>query len=247
MGHNHRLSNRHCGRNLLTRSHLTPEQGHSAAVWLSGGARTVHAFDFFREPHSRAALELLQRLYPGRLVAHAGDTAVEVPRAKLGRSCDLVVIDGGHSYANVVTDLVNLQAHATAEARFLFDDVCNVSGCESWNDGGAIHQGGPTLATCDLVRSGALRPLWTAFGGVRTFAAFARGDTPLRAPPSTGAEPRLPGCAPPCVLRWGARDSPVPSAGRIMQRTWDGHDSPFGDRARGSQRRLSGCAGRRAG
>ena len=214
--------------------------GHSAATWLSAGAKKVHAFDFFRDAHTRAALELLQRRFPDQLVPHAGDATVEVPRAALEQPCDLVVIDGGHSYANVVSDFASMQAHAAPTARFLFDDVCDVEACESYMDGGAIHQGGPTLATCDLERAGLLRLEASAFGGVRQWATFVRG----LAVTSTGATacanasrdaPLVPGCAPRCRLRWGG------SGARQMQRIWDGHDSPFGDRARAAQQTLSGC------
>lgn len=220
--------------------------GHSALLWLVAGARRVESFDLFDAAYSGASLAYLQRRFPGRLNAHRGDSRQVASRAglRLSAPCDLVVIDGKHTYENVLADFAHLRAHATADARFLFDDVCEARRCEDWHEGGNIHLAEPTLAVCDLLRSGALqRPLpgETAYGGVRQWVVLRpsanrtlmRG---LRGHSGERGTPTIPGCARRCKLKWSTR---------LAQRGWaDDATNPFGRRAREAQERVavaSGC------
>lgn len=159
-----------------------------------------------------------------------------------------------------MSDFAHLRRHASAHARFVFDDVCEHSRsaslpharqlrrssradlpargrCEDWHEGGNIHLGAPTLAVCDLVRSGALLPPAegeAAYGGVRQWVVL-RASASLFAS-ANGSAPTVPACKPRCKMRWTTR---------IAQRAWtDDAVSPFGRRARQAQarvRRASGC------
>ena len=121
--------------------------GHSTAVWLSSNKHaTVESFDLYKTRASHAALHLLQQRFPGRLTAHRGDSLSTVARARLPRRCDLVHVDGRHSFRHVVADALNMIPLAAPTAIFLFDDQCRASSC----DAGSTVAGEPTLATCEL-------------------------------------------------------------------------------------------------
>ena len=224
--------------------------GHSAAVLLSSSpVLTLESFDLLSLPHSEATLRYIQRQFPSRVHAHKGDSALTVPNARLRSPCDLVLVDGRHQFQAVIRDVINLQRHASPDALYLVDDVCDRRRCESWNEGGAVHFGGPTLAVCELIRSGLMVMVDSAFGGVRQWvllraaanstARFAEiAAKKVRARSQGGAAPEvvLPchpaGTTPPrCKVRWTRH---------LSQRTWNGLDgSPFGKRERSDQQRMT--------
>jgi len=129
--------------------------GHSAAVWLLASPTSeLHTFDIFSARTSLSCLKHLQRRFPGRLTAHRGDSLSTVPHARLPRPCDLIHIDGRHSFLNVVADAVNMLAHhATPHTQLVFDDQCNAAACNATS----TVAGEPTLATCELERAGFLQ------------------------------------------------------------------------------------------
>jgi hypothetical protein len=74
--------------------------GHSAAVFLHANPDvTLHTFDLFRAKEMRACLEFMQRLFPGRIHAHRGDSRLTVPNATITPKCALVHVDGKHDCA----------------------------------------------------------------------------------------------------------------------------------------------------
>ena len=111
--------------------------GHSTAIWLSSNPTArVHSFDLFDHTWSMGAVRILQARFPGRLTVWKGDSLRTVPRwraAEPGARCDLVHVDGKHSYFNAVFDFVNLQLHSHAHALYLFDDQCDPTGCDVLN------------------------------------------------------------------------------------------------------------------
>ena len=130
--------------------------GHSTAVWLSANRwSTVESFDLYKTRASHAALHLLQQRFPGRLTAHRGDSLSTVARARLPRRCDLVHVDGRHSFLHVMADALNMIPLAAPTAIFLVDDQCRASSC----DAGSTVAGEPTLATCELEKARFLQVL----------------------------------------------------------------------------------------
>ena len=101
----------------------------------------------------RPNLLFLQRLFPGRLTAHVGDSLRTIPAANLSTPCDLVHVDGRHSYANTRQDTINFMQKARPSALYLFDDQCDPRKCSGPNAGVAAQ---PSLATCDMVEAGLL-------------------------------------------------------------------------------------------
>jgi hypothetical protein len=150
--------------------------GHSTALWLSANpTATVDTFDIFN-PHltgfMRPNLLLLQRLFPGRLTAHVGDSLRTIPAANLLPPCDLVHVDGRHSYDNTRQDTINFMRISRPSTLYLFDDQCDPLKCSGPNAGVAEP---PTRATADLVSEGLLVPVTGVFKGNRQFALFRRG------------------------------------------------------------------------
>ena len=149
--------------------------GHSTALWLAlNPTATVDTFDLFDKRITgfmTPNLHLLQRIFPGRLTAHQGDSLKTVAAASLVAPCDLVHVDGRHSYENVMHDAMNLMRKSRPSALYLFDDQCNARNCSAPNSRVAAA---PGLATCDMVLAGLLEPVATVFEGERQFALFRR-------------------------------------------------------------------------
>ena len=147
--------------------------GHSTALWLSANpTATVDTFDLFN-PHltgfMRPNLLLLQRLFPGRLTAHVGDSLRTIPAANLSTPCDLVHVDGRHSYANTRQDTINFMRISHPSTLYLFDDQCDPLKCSGPNAGVAEP---PTRATSELVSEKLLVPVTAILEGNRQFALF---------------------------------------------------------------------------
>lgn len=151
--------------------------GHSTALWLSANpTATVDTFDLFN-PHltgfMRRNLILLQRRFPGRLIAHVGDSLRTIPAINnLSSPCDLVHVDGRHSYTNTRQDALNLMRISRPSALYLFDDQCDPHNCSGPN---AAVAEPPTRATSSLVKAGLLVPVTSILKGNRQFALFRRG------------------------------------------------------------------------
>ncbi len=147
--------------------------GHSTALWLSANpTATVDTFDLFNPRLTgfmRPNLLLLQRLFPGRLTAHVGDSLRTIPAANLSTPCDLVHVDGRHSYENTRQDTINFVRTSRPSTLYLFDDQCDPLKCSGPNAGVAEA---PTRATADLVRAGFLVLVMGVFKGNRQFALF---------------------------------------------------------------------------
>ena len=176
--------------------------GHSTAVWLSANPTAiVHSFDLFHMFGLGCVAELHRRFGAHRLVIHRGDSVKTVPATPLP-PCDLVHVDGRHSYGNTLRDFLNLLPKSSPHAAFLFDDQCDAAYCSV----PSLVPGEPTLATCDLVVSGVLTPIVTFLNGTRQFALYRRNATTVM--PSGSDLP----CSPLCKIRW---------ADEQLQRKWD--------------------------
>jgi len=170
--------------------------GHSTAIWLSANpsARVV-SFDLFMNRFSLPCVQYLRTRFPDRLEIHRGDSMRTVPRAHPSTRCDLVHVDGRHSYAYTVMDFLHLVHKSHPATLFIFDDQCNPTACDAIN----AVPGEPTLATCDLVSSQLLEPLVTFYSGARQFALF-RMCNASRALKQED-QPKLP-CSPLCDIKW---------------------------------------------
>lgn len=114
--------------------------GHSAAAWTD---RYPHAryisFDVFNKNVSHAARAHLRTRNIQYVI---GDTAKTLLSNEF--ACDVISIDGDHSFRGAVTDLLNMQRHANPDHLLIVDDLS----CKFW----WCHQ--PTQAWELMVSSG---------------------------------------------------------------------------------------------
>ena len=85
--------------------------GHSAAGWLCAHPTAFyHSFDLVRYKATRIAIPFLGEAFPGRFNVTAGNTATTLPAAaKEGLRCDVISIDGDHSFSGALRDLTNMR------------------------------------------------------------------------------------------------------------------------------------------
>ena len=110
--------------------------GASAAVWLHANAHTrVLSFDLLSYTYSNATAEWLRdRFGADRLEVVRGDSAVTIPRwarahlhAGAGGAfagCDVIMVDGEHTYAGELANLRSLRAMAAQPRNVLIHDDC---------------------------------------------------------------------------------------------------------------------------
>ena len=86
--------------------------GESSFLWLSAKQNIhVYSFDLGRHSYARPLAEYLQGMFPGRLTLVWGDSTMSVPvfaQHNPQITCDLMFVDGGHSYTTALADFNNL-------------------------------------------------------------------------------------------------------------------------------------------
>ncbi|ESN98381.1 hypothetical protein HELRODRAFT_192900 [Helobdella robusta] len=106
--------------------------GHSSFNFLTSNLKaSVYSFDLGSHKYARKMAELLpgllnlKGLQGERLTVRFGDSTVEVPKAisegKLPL-CDLMFVDGGHTYPIARADLLNFARHSNEDNLIIFDD-----------------------------------------------------------------------------------------------------------------------------
>ena len=103
--------------------------GHSlVAVLLANADVTAHVFDLFKWQYSWPAAKLLNASFGGRLHFHPGWSHQTLPpftahaRAE-GITCDLMLVDGGHTFRAARSDIHELQAVASSRTLLVTDDI----------------------------------------------------------------------------------------------------------------------------
>ena len=113
--------------------------GHSAFQWLvaSSNSTKLYSFDLCsRYSYTNTMAAYINETFPNRFNLACGDSAHTVPMAThLYGKCDLVIIDGGHSFPVAWNDITNMQKLANMNGHILLaDDVPSKSGSTSaWN------------------------------------------------------------------------------------------------------------------
>mmetsp|Transcript_39581 Transcript_39581/g.69603 ORF Transcript_39581/g.69603 Transcript_39581/m.69603 type:complete len:287 (-) Transcript_39581:273-1133(-) len=128
--------------------------GASALVWLHANTRArVFTFDLAERPYTNATLDWLNSQYNGRLTMIAGDSDRTIPWFANSHaavlSCDLVFVDGAHSYAGELSNILNFQrlARCTGSHYIMDDCSCTESKLPT------------TMAFEEAVRRSALKPV----------------------------------------------------------------------------------------
>ena len=106
--------------------------GHSAWAMLSGASPTAQmvSFDLISKSYTQACHRVLRSTFPRRHRLVDGSSNVSIPQfisQNLAHRCDLIFVDGGHTEADAISDLLHMSLLATSQALVVMDDV----GCAS--------------------------------------------------------------------------------------------------------------------
>lgn len=154
--------------------------GHSTTTFLEANpTANVINFDLPLLPWAKSARAYIKTRYGERVEIRDGPskrTILEHASRKAFR-CDLVVVDGEHTYAGTLLDLVRLLQFAPCGAPVLVDDVCDRERCHghaipilgqssSRFINGTNHPSlvGPTMAWYEAVRAGHVELVQGWFG-----------------------------------------------------------------------------------
>jgi len=140
--------------------------GHGTLRWLLHSNATVYSFDIGTHNYSIPAAKFLFEKFPGRHIVNWGDSTETIPKFKEEHpdvKCNLIFVDGGHSFAVAEADLKNFGGMFNSSYNVLMiDDVmCRSNFCK-----------GPNDAWDQLIQSGAAvqTSASSAEGGERGFA-----------------------------------------------------------------------------
>mmetsp|Transcript_70913 Transcript_70913/g.122913 ORF Transcript_70913/g.122913 Transcript_70913/m.122913 type:complete len:299 (+) Transcript_70913:98-994(+) len=135
--------------NLSTICETGFNAGHSALRFLAQSQATVYEFDLCEHPYTQPAAAYLSSKYPGRLHLTCGDSAATLPAFRSSYpaiKCDLIIVDGGHSFEAAESDLFHLAKMASENAVVSMDDTpCSASWCD-----------GPNRAWADFAAKGCI-------------------------------------------------------------------------------------------
>lgn len=106
--------------------------GHSSFNFLTANRQLiVHSFDLGSHRYAHSMAEFMSKQFPGRFFVHFGDSTKTVPdfiRSDPDYRCDLLYVDGGHTYNVALADMMNFASAANVEngALIVFDDYPSV-------------------------------------------------------------------------------------------------------------------------
>src|SRR3989339_1015040 len=106
--------------------------GHSAENFFQNCPQLelLISFDIEKHPYTKIAREYLENKYKDRTLFIPGDSAITLPEFVKNRTapkCDLIYIDGSHSYEGTLSDIINTQQLAHENTILWIDDYFNPS------------------------------------------------------------------------------------------------------------------------
>jgi len=105
--------------------------GATALIWLHSNRNAkVYCFDLPERLYTNATVDGLNGRYGGRLELIRGDSRTTIPdfaqsRGPRGLSCDLVLVDGDHSFAGELANVRNFRQLASCSGCPYIMDDCN--------------------------------------------------------------------------------------------------------------------------
>ena len=100
--------------------------GHSAFMWLVGSKAKLYSFDLGQHGYVRGMAEYMSKTFPGRFNITYGSSEKTVPeftKANPDIKCDVLSVDGAHTYHMAKIDMTNFQKLASNVTNVLiFDD-----------------------------------------------------------------------------------------------------------------------------
>mmetsp|Transcript_46181 Transcript_46181/g.86180 ORF Transcript_46181/g.86180 Transcript_46181/m.86180 type:complete len:249 (+) Transcript_46181:619-1365(+) len=115
--------------------------GHgTVAMLLADPKLKVHSFDKFDFKFSKWILDTVKAVFVDRIQFHIGDSRRTLPeyvntvQRGVTKSCDVLLVDGDHSYEGALIDIRNFANVAACNSTLLIDDIHE-------GPGRALHQG----------------------------------------------------------------------------------------------------------
>jgi len=103
--------------------------GHSSFNFLTSNSKAiVHSFDLGRYAYSKVMSQFMTKHFPNRFFMHFGDSRKTVPQfinANPTFLCDIILVDGGHTYTIATADLencVSISNTSNHDNAIIFDD-----------------------------------------------------------------------------------------------------------------------------
>lgn len=147
--------------------------GQSSLLWLLANPRArVLSFDILEHPYAVRGAQFLHERFPSRFHLTAGDSTKTLPAFAAAHPdvrCDLILVDGGHTYEIASADIRNFAAMAGPGSTVIVDDTpCAAWWCKE-----------PGRAISDAEKEGLLASDRTATSttAVSIFPAGTRGYT----------------------------------------------------------------------
>jgi len=107
--------------------------GHSALLILAMKPTTQYIGFSLDILYSRRVYDALKPIFGERLQVIWGDSTKSVPKAH-PMKCDVIIVDGGHSYEVAIADLNNMRRFSKATTDLFMDDLtCTAGWCEGPN------------------------------------------------------------------------------------------------------------------
>ncbi len=100
--------------------------GHSAFTWLQSNSKArLYSFDIGTHAYARPMAEFLKQSFPERFNITWGDSTLTLPEFRKIHpevTCDLISIDGGHTYKACKSDYENFKKMAHSESIVMLDN-----------------------------------------------------------------------------------------------------------------------------
>ena len=100
--------------------------GHSSLLWLTANkAATLYSFDMGSHEYSKPMAARLQEKFQNRLKVIWGNSTIALPefiKSNPNLKCDLLIIDGGHTYEVALADFKNFRNMANPKHIVFIDD-----------------------------------------------------------------------------------------------------------------------------
>lgn len=138
--------------------------GDAFAAGAGGDTSHVWSFELGDAPYHRAAHDYVDSAFPGRLSVVYGDSHETVPRFAAAHpevKCDVIFVDGDHTYRGALEDFRNMRALANSQRHLLVADDVGLARDAATDADGSLGAAYCSQAWYTLVQSGEVVPVAT--------------------------------------------------------------------------------------
>ena len=112
--------------------------GHSSELFLKTCPNAhIYSFDIMTHSYAFLGKEYIDLNYPKRhhlITSDSQKTISEYALINRDLKFDLIFLDGGHFYTNIINDIINMKAFAHPDTILVIDDLCIPEIKKAWND-----------------------------------------------------------------------------------------------------------------